>query len=132
MVRVDTLYSTDVLNLANYQAIVGKTVEFIYNTANKNIVDVNFPLGFHTEGGFADIGANINALTVEHGNMTSEMTLRSPTNLAFKTFFYSNSTAILGGAIGNQVGMKFNLEDVPNGVFGALYTATTIVAKGSA
>ena len=132
MVRVDTLYSTDTLNLANYQAIVGKTVEFIYNTASKNIVDVNFPLGFYTEGGFADIGANINTLTVEYGNMTSEMTLRSPTNLAFKTFFYSNSAAILNGAIGSQLGMKFNLEDVPNGVFGALYTATTIVAKGSA
>jgi hypothetical protein len=132
VVQIGTVYSTDVLNLPAYQANVGKLVEFIFNTATKNIVAVKFASGLYAEAPFADIATNPNALTLEYGNMTSELTLRSPSSKAFKTFFYTNSAAIVDGAVGDSVGMKFNLEDVAGSVFGAMYTSVNIVAKGSA
>ena len=132
VVQITAITSTDVLDLPAYQANVGKTVEFIYNTSTNNIVDVNFASGLYTETNFIDVGANANTLTLEYGNMASELTLRSPSSKAFKTFFYSNSAAILTGAVGDAVGMKFNLEDVAGGIFGAMYTVVNIVAKGSA
>ena len=131
-VEITAIDSTDVLDLTAYRANVGKTVKFIYDTQNKNVLQVLFPKGLYASGGFADLSTNANTLTVEYGNMTSELTLKSPTGKAFKTFFYSNSAAILGNAVNSTVGMKLNFEDVPAGVFGALYTNVKIVSRQTA
>jgi hypothetical protein len=132
--RIDEVQYTDLLNVTNYRANVGKTVEFIYNTATNAIVDVNFAQGLYADGIFADLATDPNALTLDtaYSNMTGAAYLTSPTNKKFLPFFYSNSATILGGAVGISTGMKFNFEYAADSVFGALYTVVTIVARGSA
>ncbi len=134
ILRIDEVQYTDLLNVTNYRANVGKTVEFIYNTATNAIVDVNFAQGLYADGIFADLATDPNALTLDtaYSNMTGAAYLTSPTNKKFLPFFYSNSATILGGAVGISTGMKFNFEYAADSVFGALYTVVTIVARGSA
>jgi hypothetical protein len=134
VLRIDDVMYTDLLDAAAYRANVGKTIEFIYNTATKAIVDVNFAQGLYADGIFADLATDPNALVLDtaYSNMEAAAHLTSPSNKKFLPFFYSNSATVLGGAVGISTGMKFNYEYVAGGVFGALYTSVTIVARGSA
>ncbi len=134
VLRIDNIGWTDVLNLQNYSANVNKTIEFIYNTTTKAIVDVNFPQGLYADGIFADLATDPNSLTLDtaYSNMESAAYLTSPSNKKFLPFFYSSYATILSGAVGTSTSMKFNFESAADNVFGALYTTVTIVARGSA